>query len=439
VISSRVGRAVQVTRRWARSLPPLVADAWLYVASAIFALAVAATSSIPLYREWGAMAAVPYLLGALLALVLSRSVRRRPSPPRGQRLGWMLAALVGISTLAVPLGFEVHWRADAANASAYVQPEASVIERAGNAVAHGQDPYQVVTSGGRVVVAGPLPTYEHYFPYLPGMAVLGMASTLHAPRTVTDARWTFLLVTLALLAVGLALLRATSLQRLRVAQALVVLPMGALPLVTGGDDLPVAALCLVAVALLARRATFAGGLALGLAAAMKFTAWPLALLALAFFAVRGTRRETGWLALGFSAVVLPVVVPFATFNPQAFLQNVVLFPLGLAGVASPAASALPGHLLVDAIPGFHRAYVVLIALVGVALLLWRLRTAPPRRLDQLVSLAGWVMLYATCMAPATRVGYLLYPINLFVWAAVLRAGQRREQQESPAELLLVSH
>jgi hypothetical protein len=45
---------------------------------------------------------------------------------------------------------------------------------------------------------------------------------------------------------------------------------------------------------------------------------------------------------------------------------------------------------------------------------------PPSSAAQVASLTGWVMLIAIMLAPATRVGYLLYPINLFVWAWMLR-------------------
>ncbi len=34
-------------------------------------------------------------------------------------------------------------------------------------------------------------------------------------------------------------------------------------------------------------------------------------------------------------------------------------------------------------------------------------------------LTGWVMTVAILLAPATRVGYLLYPANLFVWGWML--------------------
>ena len=46
----------------------------------------------------------------------------------------------------------------------------------------------------------------------------------------------------------------------------------------------------------------------------------------------------------------------------------------------------------------------------------------------MAALTGWVMLIAILLAPATRVGYLLYPINLFVWAWMLR------RAEDPARL-----
>ena len=100
------------------------------------------------------------------------------------------------------------------------------------------------------------------------------------------------------------------------------------------------------------------GLALGAASSLKFTAWPLALLALWVASDLQPRRAMGRYALGVVVVVGPVVLPVALRNPSAFVDNVIRFPLGLAGVSSPAASALPGHILVAAFPGAHRVYVV---------------------------------------------------------------------------------
>jgi hypothetical protein len=220
--------------------------------------------------------------------------------------------------------------------------------------------------------------------------------------------------------VALSRLRPPSDARGRALQVLTVLPTAALPLATGGDDMPVTAVMLLGLVALQRRRPVLAGLALGVAASFKFTSWPLVFLAL--WAVRDLQlhRAAGRYALGVLAVVVPVVAPVALSNPSAFVDNVIRFPLGLAGVSSPAASALPGHILVAAIPGSHRIYVVVVGLVGLAVLATLLRRRPPGDAAGLARFTGWLMLVAILLAPATRVGYLLYPINLFVWAWLLR-------------------
>ena len=91
---------------------------------------------------------------------------------------------------------------------------------------------------------------------------------------------------------ALALLRATRRQKIRVAQFLLALPTGALFLATGGDDMPILALSLLGVVALQRRANNVAGISLGLAAAMKLTAWPLALGAL--LVARDRRDAPAW-------------------------------------------------------------------------------------------------------------------------------------------------
>jgi hypothetical protein len=153
---------------------------------------------------------------------------------------------------------------------------------------------------------------------------------------------------------------------------------------------------------------------------MKVTAGPLAALALFAARDRNGKRAPGRMALGMLVVAGPVVVPFVLRGPHAFVENVVLFPLGLSGVTSPAASPLLGHVLVTAFPSLHRILPVTVGLVGgsvLGLYLWR-RT--PSSAAQVSAIAGWVMLAACILAPATRIGYLLYPINFFVWSRLLR-------------------
>ncbi len=138
---------------------------------------------------------------------------------------------------------------------------------------------------------------------------------------------------------------------MRVAQVLIALPTGALFFSTGGDDMPILALMLLGVAALQRRQTNLAGVSLGLAAAMKLTAWPMAAGALlvardpkgrstwktgARLGRRDRRRDDRALRLARAARR-----SWRTSSPS---------PSGLAGVKSPAASALPGHILTTWLP-----------------------------------------------------------------------------------------
>jgi hypothetical protein len=344
------------------------------------------------------------------------------------RVAAFLIALFGATI--VPLAMEVIWRSEG-DAALHVQPEVLVVEQAGDRAAHGQDPYRVVDRNGHILIHEHTePIYELYYPYLPGMVVFGFSTGSRVEARLTDARIQFLVFTAAVGLFALSRLRPRTDARIRALQILTVLPTAALPLATGGDDMPVVALMLLGLVALQRRRPFLAGLALGAASSLKFTAWPLALLALWAASDRSRRRAMAWYALGVVVIMGPVVLPVALSNPSAFIDNVIRFPLGLAGVSSPAASALPGHILVAAVPGIHRAYVVTVVVIGGALLVWRLWRRPPGNAAEAASLSGWVMLIAIVLAPATRVGYLLYPINLFVWAWMLRQADEPDPRPS---------
>jgi hypothetical protein len=432
-------------------LSPEWRDALVYGASALFAGVTGLVVGIPLYRQWGQLAVFPYVAAAgLMAVVAWRvapAVRSttdgggqgdgpaptspevgpaRPGRRPGRSLRVVALLLVLLGATVVPLALEVIWASEG-NPSAHVQPEVLVVERAGVRAAHGDDPYRVVDRNGHILIHQTAePVYELYYPYLPGMVIFGFSSGTSVSGSsvthhrLTDARIQFLVFTILVTLLALSRLRPRTDARFRAFQVLTVLPTAALPLATGGDDMPVVALMLLGLVALQRRRPVLAGLALGAASSLKFTAWPLVVLAL--WAVRDLhrRRALGRYLIGVAAVVVPVVVPVALRNPSAFVDNVIRFPLGLAGVSSPAASALPGHVLVSAFPGAHRAYVVVVGILGVAALAVYLRRRPPGDPAQVASLTGWVMLIAILLAPATRVGYVLYPINLFVWAWMLR-------------------
>jgi hypothetical protein len=423
-------------------LPAEGRDAFLYGCSAVFAGVVAFAMGIPLYRVWGQLAVGPYAAATVLMVVVAWRLSHRPAGDRPagdrpagdgharRRRRWNWARVVAfvivlVGATLVPLTLEVIWRSEG-NAALHVQPEVVVVQQAGVRAAHGKDPYREVDKDGHILIhQSAEPEYELYYPYLPGMVIFGFSSgsTVSGNKLearLTDARIQFLIFTVAVALVALSRLRPPSDARGRALQVLTVLPTAALPLATGGDDMPVTAVMLLGLVALQRRRPVLAGLALGVAASFKFTSWPLVFLAL--WAARDLQlhRAAGRYALGVLAVVVPVVAPVALSNPSAFVDNVIRFPLGLAGVSSPAASALPGHILVAAIPGSHRIYVVVVGLVSLAVLATLLRRRPPGDAAELARFTGWLMLVAILLAPATRVGYLLYPINLFVWAWLLR-------------------
>ena len=413
---------------WLRGLTADQRDAFLYGTSALFAGVTALAMSIPLYREWGRLAVGPYVVGTVWMLVVARrrAAAARSSPDgsvngrawKVARLAAFLIVLLGATV--VPLALEVVWASEG-NAALHVQPEVLVVERAGVRAAHGQDPYQVVDRNGHILIRqNAIPVYELYYPYLPGMVVFGFSSGSKVEARLTDARIQFLVFTVIVALVALSRMRPSTDARTRSFQALTALPTAALPLATGGDDMPVVALMLLGLVALQRRRPVLAGLALGAASTLKFTAWPVVLFAL--FAVTDLqgRRAVGRYALSVAALVVPVVFPVAIHNPSAFIDNVVRFPLGLAGVASPAASALPGHVLVSLVPAIHRPYVLVAGVLGLAFLARYLTRKPPRDAAAVARVTGWVMLVAILLAPATRVGYLLYPINLFLWAWMFR-------------------
>jgi Glycosyltransferase family 87 len=429
----RVARAVG-------SWTPEQRDTVVYASAAVFTLATIRLSSIALYRQWGEIALGPYIAGAVASALTVRGARRRAESrglnPRS-RYGRLSAARASIFLFVLagatflPLTLEIFLQSQTGGTT-HAQPEVLVVERSGKLVAAGKDPYPpIVTkhvSGKEAAALKGQPAYDQYDPYGPLMSLFGIPSSLHAPPRLTDARVYFSLVTMLLVAIALALCRGSSEPRVLALQGMTVLPTAALPMATGGDDLPVVAVLLLGMFLLHRRRAFAGGLVLGFAAGLKFTAWPLVLLAFLVVRDREGRRVHGtvWMLTGMAMVLVPSVLPVFVHNPTAFLDNVVRYPLGLGNIGSPAASALPGHIIVTALPQIRRVFPFVVALVGAAVLAWVLVRHRPRTVSQVCLLGGWVMTAAILLAPSTRVGYLLYPVNFFIWSALLRSEEEAE-------------
>ena len=385
------------------------ADAALYGAACLFALLTAAFASIPIHREWGRLAAAPYGAGAVASIAL---VFRRNS----LRTRALVAIAVLVGAALVPLTLEVTWRARTAP-GLHAQSEAIVTEEAANALLAGNDPYAATYLHGPLA-ARPLGTKTH-FPYLPAMLVFGLPRAIDGHVPIADARVAFAVATLGLAALALTRWSGPASAKLRVALFLAVLPTGALLMATGGDDLPVLALLLLALVLAAERRAVGTGIALGVALAMKQTAW-IALPFLAVAVLRGQGKRAVVSFGGAAAVVaLPIIAAFVAWNPGAFWEDAVMFPLGLGKQPTPAATATLGSFLVDVIPApevvVTATLMALVAAVGLYLLVRR----PPDDAAGAAARAAILFVAAFVLAPAARLGYLVYPIELMVWGGVL--------------------
>ena len=399
---------------WTRWLAPAaVPRGWctaVFAACAIFATGVALFSTNDLHRRWGMIAACAYLAAAVAVLAWrSRGVD--------------LALLVSIGgALVTPL----FWNA----ATGRRQPEVSVIQRSAGQLVHHHSPYQ--SAATLAAIHNP----NAYNPYLPVMSLFGVPRALFGPGTMTDPRVWFGLAFLILF--GLALAAAGARHVVRWTLFIAATPVIAFQLAVGGTDVPILALMCLGLALLWRRPRHVlAGLALGVAAAAKATAWPAVVVAAVLIAVRDGRRPLlNFLAASIAACAA-LIGPVAVLWPSALVANTIMFPLGLASIKSAAASPLPGHVIAQTGQAGHVIAVVLLVLAGVAIaasLVFR----PPRDVPS----ATWRLVIGLTLmfvlAPATRFGYFIYPAALLAWLEVSLLAERHRtgvREDMPASRL----
>ncbi|MDT5036662.1 MAG: hypothetical protein QOE03_1847 [Micromonosporaceae bacterium] len=410
-----IGRLAEVLRRADRTAGGLAGDLALYAVSTVFALLTATSSTLEPHRDWGRIALVGYAAATLCVVgqLIGHAVtdRRNTSPGIPVRRVGARAALTGLTWVAavlVPLVAQA--------VSGRRQEEVTVVERAGQRLLDTGTPYL-----GRAAIAS-LPPDERilgYVPYQPGMALFGLPRALVGDAWWTDARVWFALVTAIALVIALRLLavRADGAALVRAGQAVTVLPICALTLAVGGDDLPVLGLCLLALAFAARGRFAGSGVAIGVAGALKLFAWPVAAVLLVVAATRGRTTRYAVPAVGLP---LLAVVPALVVDPAAAAENLVAFPLGHGLVASPAASPFPGHLIAASVPGGRFIATALLAAAGLAICWWLLRR-PPRDAAAAALICAGGLTAAIALLPTTRFGYLLYPIAYLVWRPALGA------------------
>jgi hypothetical protein len=413
-------------RRIDESAGGIAVDIGLYAVSTVFAAFTSKNVMLPPHGVWGRIAVWGYAAATLVAVAQAlarRSSWRSISGTLG-RAALTVAAFV--ATALLPLIVEAVARSGGRTDRA--QDEVLVIEAAGSRLWHTGTPYlghaaiQALPSADRL---------DAYLPYQPAMAVYGLPRAIFGVHWWTDARVWFAITLIVTLLLAVRLLRpvSTGPALVRAVQSATVLPICALTLATGGDDMVILGFCLLAFSYAARARFTAAGVAVGIAGAMKLLAWPVALVLLATAWTRGAREARRY---AYGAIVLPIVVLIPAFlvDSGATIENVIKFPLGMTGVESPAASPFPGHLLAADVPGGKVIATVLLVLAGVAIGTWLLRR-PPRSASAAAIVSAWGLLAAILLIPASRFGYLLYPAAYAVWAAALPGSGATPGAESP--------
>ncbi|MEU8706761.1 glycosyltransferase 87 family protein [Streptomyces sp. NPDC048565] len=375
-----------------------VGGAWWWTVCALAALALACLSTLTPHRVWGASAAVGYTAAALLS---ARGGGARNSTAR---------AVAAAGAVALPLLVLL--------IAGRAQLEVDVISRSASLLLSTGSPYLPRPVGS-----------ADFNPYLPGMSVFGIPDALSGGSPFTDPRlWT-----------GAAFLGALALSARRLPLlCIAACPVVALPLAVGGVDLPVVGLMCLGLAAAGRGETGRAGLVLGLAAALKWTAWPALPVALALLVVLNRRKgeplrlgtraalRCGATALGAAvALVLPAVL----WDAGAFATHAVAFPLGLTDTVSAAASPFPGHLIAEHLPGGRGVALVLLAAGALAMVV-SLFVRPPATASAAALRLALGLLVAIGFIPASRFGYLVYPLVLAVWAAHTAPGRAAAKEVS---------
>jgi len=372
--------------------PTMVPRSWmtaLFAASAAYAVVMALVTTNPLHRTWGIFAGCAYLVAAMIVLAWPR--------------GLDAALLIGLAgALIVPLGLMA--------AARLQQPEVRVINKSASLLVHHGTPYL----GPAALAAAHSPNI--FDPYLPLMTLFGMPRALLGFSVLTDPRIWFGVGFVVVFAAALAVVGVRDVVRWTV--LVTASPVIAFSLAVGGTDVPVLACLCLGLALLWREPhPLLAGLAFGVAAAMKATAWPAVIIAVVLVAVRDGRRAAGTMSGTALAVFAAIVGPVAVLGPNALVQNTISFPLGLASIKSDAVSPLPGRLLVETGHTGHLIAVGLLALaclgIIVSLFVWPPRTVPAATWRLVIGLSLMFVL-----APATRFGYFLYPAGLLAWLGI---------------------
>lgn len=392
-------------------------DLGFYLACLAFALPTALVAEFYGYRVWGNFASVAYGFGVLHSAWLLLSARKGLTPRGLLGSRWCAIAVIALLAMILPLALLVIRRLTGVDwlitpFSWAAQPEVWVIERSADLLLHHGTPYVDVTALGRP------PVVNDYTPYGPVMAIFGLPRALFGgtPLTdaLTDARWMFALAACACVLGTLKLLKWPKVP-VGAAQLALACPLTALTWAVAGPDLAIVGLLVLACALAATGRAAWSGLVLALVISAKLIVAPAAAV-LAVFVLARRGKGLDWPAVtrfgsALVATTAALHLPVYLVDPAAFVEHVFRFPLGMGAVRSPAASPLPGHLIAELGVIGQVAAFVLVGAAAVAMLVWLVRRPPANGSGAVLRIAvglGALIL----LTPATRYGYLVYPLVL---------------------------
>jgi len=318
----------------------------------------------------------------------------------------------------------------------------------GEVVVIGQSASYLLKHGTPYLPPALVTSWTSYNPYLPLMEVFGLPRSAGLSGVLGDPRIWTTLTTVVLIAAAFSVVSPHGLRvcrdcRRRVAWCTAVAvasPLIAFPLAVGVTDPPIIALTCLVLAWAGRGKLVRAGLALGVACAMKTTAWAvvpvLAVMAWARYAPRAAARLTAT-AVAVTGILALLAAPEALATPVAVKQNLIDYPMGTTKYRTVAASPLPGHLIAGLGPAGRVSVDVLLVLAVLAFVGWLIARPPRDERDAAVRLAvGYAVMFT--LDPSTRFGYFAYPLALVGWLALSRRAQGEEadaaERERPTRL-----
>ena len=315
----------------------------------------------------------------------------------------------------------------------------------GEVVVIGQSASYLLKHGTPYLPPGLVTSWTSYNPYLPLMEIFGLPRSAGLTGVPGDPRIWTTLTTIVVLGAAFAVVSPHRFRdcadcRRRVAwrtAVAVASPLIAFPLAVGVTDPPIIALTCLVLAWAGQGRLVRAGVALGVACAMKTTAWAvvpvLAVMAWVRCAPRAAVRFAA-ATVAVTGILALLAAPEALATPTALKQNLIEYPMGTTRYKTVAASPLPGHLIAGLGPAGRLTVDVLLVIAVLAFVGWLIVRPPRDARDAAVRLAvGYAVMFT--LDPSTRFGYYAYPLALVGWLALTRQEEQGSEERNGPALL----